>query len=194
MNIPTIRSTTTADEDAAVSAVVLAFATDPVARWCWPDPQAYLASMPMFIRAFVGRAFRHDGAFCSADHAAAALWLLPGVSPDEEAVDQLIEDTIAKAVASDLHTAFEQMAGHHPTEPHWYLPAIGVDPAYQGRGYGGALMSYALERCDREGVPAYLESSNPRNISLYKRHGFATVGQVQVGSSPTIVPMVRPAR
>ena len=74
------------------------------------------------------------------------------------------------------------------------LPLIGVDPAYQGRGYGGAMMSHALEHCDREGVPAYLESTNPRNVSLNERHGFATVGKVQVGSSPTFIAMVRPAR
>ncbi len=88
----------------------------------------------------------------------------------------------------------EELHGYHPSEPYWYLPLIGVDPAHCGQGYGGALMSGALERCDRDGVTAYLESTNPRNITLYERHGFARVGQVQIGESPPFVPMVRPAR
>jgi ribosomal protein S18 acetylase RimI-like enzyme len=86
------------------------------------------------------------------------------------------------------------MGKHHPSEPHWYLPLIGVDPAHQGRGHGDALMSYALKWCDRDQVPAYLESTNSRNISLYRRHGFAPVGQIQAGSSPTIIPMLRKPR
>lgn len=89
---------------------------------------------------------------------------------------------------------FEQMAAYHPTGPHWYLPLIATDPAHQGEGLGEALMVHALERCDRDRVPAYLESSNPRNIPFYQRHGFEILGEIQVGSSPTLVPMLRPAR
>jgi ribosomal protein S18 acetylase RimI-like enzyme len=62
---------------------------------------------------------------------------------------------------------------------------------HQGQGHGEALMTFALERCDRDRVPAYLESSNPRNRSLYRRHGFEPLGEIQVGSSPPIVPMLR---
>jgi ribosomal protein S18 acetylase RimI-like enzyme len=93
-----------------------------------------------------------------------------------------------------MNGLLEQMARHHPDEPHWYLPLIGVDPAHQGKGLGGALMSYALERCDCDGTTAYLESTNPRNVSLYERHGFTAVGRIQVGTSPPIVPMVRRPR
>jgi ribosomal protein S18 acetylase RimI-like enzyme len=83
------------------------------------------------------------------------------------------------------------MEHYHPSEPCWYLPLIGVTPGFQGKGHGGALLSFALQRFDREGHVAYLESSNPRNISLYKRHGFEEMGVIQAGSSPTLVPMVR---
>jgi ribosomal protein S18 acetylase RimI-like enzyme len=89
---------------------------------------------------------------------------------------------------------FEQMAGYHPHEPHWYLPLIGVDPAHQAKGIGDALMAYALERCDRDKVPAYLESSNPRNVPFYQRHGFEPIGAIQAGTSPTLVPMLRKPR
>ena len=68
------------------------------------------------------------------------------------------------------------------SEPHWYLPMIGVDPAKQGNGYGSALLKHALERCDGEGKLAYLESSSPKSVPLYQRHGFQLVGTIQVGS------------
>jgi ribosomal protein S18 acetylase RimI-like enzyme len=71
---------------------------------------------------------------------------------------------------------------------------IGVDPARHGRGHGGALMIQVLQRCDREHAPAYLESTNPRNVSLYERHGFQALGRVQVGAAPPFVPMLRAAR
>ena len=89
---------------------------------------------------------------------------------------------------------FEQMDGFHPEAPCWYLPLIGVDPTSQGRGYGSALLRYALEHVDRAGAPAYLESSNPRNVALYERHGFEVLGKIQAGSSPTVVPMMRRPR
>jgi ribosomal protein S18 acetylase RimI-like enzyme len=116
------------------------------------------------------------------------------VHPDEEGLGAVVESTVAPSLAAETATVFEQMAKSHPTEPHWYLPLIGVDPAHQGEGHGDALMAYALAQCDRDHVPAYLESSNPRNMSLYRRHGFEPLGAIQVGSSPTLVPMLRRPR
>ena len=55
-------------------------------------------------------------------------------------------------------------------------------------------MTHALQQCDRDRLLAYLESTNPRNITLYERHGFKALGQIQVGSSPPMVPMLRKPR
>ena len=56
-------------------------------------------------------------------------------------------------------------------------------------------MKYALEEVDSDGLlPAYLESSNPRNMSLYKRYGFETIGQIKVSDVPPLHPMIREAR
>ena len=88
----------------------------------------------------------------------------------------------------------ELMGGFHPAEPHWYLPMIGVDPARQGRGLGSALLKHALALCDAERAPAYLESSNPKNVPLYERHGFEVVGEIKPGDFPGLTPMLRPAR
>jgi ribosomal protein S18 acetylase RimI-like enzyme len=86
------------------------------------------------------------------------------------------------------------MGTYHPSEPHWFLPFVGVDPLQQGKGFGSALLQHTLIQCDRDSKLAYLESSNPKNISLYERHGFEVLGTIQVGTSPSIFPMLRRPR
>ena len=179
------------EQAAAISTIVLAFATDPMTRWSWPNPADYLRIMPQVTRAFGGAAFDHQSAFCTDGHEGVALWLPPGVSPDEDAMAGLFEQSLDEGRLQEMGTVFEQMAQFHPTEPHWYLPLIGVDPVHQGTGVGSALLRHVTDRFDRDGAVAYLESSNPRNIPLYERHGFKQVGQIEAGSSPVMVAMVR---
>ncbi|HWA17075.1 MAG TPA: GNAT family N-acetyltransferase [Gemmatimonadales bacterium] len=183
-----------AEEPRAVSTILLAFAADPMFRWCWPDAQQYLEAMPAFTRARGGRAFPHQTAFCAMDYQGAALWLPPGIQYHESAVEAVLRNSVHPALRDDLFTVLEQMDRFHPEEPHWYLPLIGVEPAYQGRGFGSLLLQHVLERCDSEGHMACLEATSLRNIPLYQRHGFEMAGTIQVGSSPPIIPMVRTPR
>jgi ribosomal protein S18 acetylase RimI-like enzyme len=106
----------------------------------------------------------------------------------------LLQRTIPEENQQEIFAFTERMNSSHPSEPHWYLPMIGVDPAKQDNGYGSALMKHALARCDGEGKLAYLESSSPRSIPLYRRHGFELLGTIQVGSSPPLFPMMRKPR
>jgi ribosomal protein S18 acetylase RimI-like enzyme len=186
-----VRSATPSEEAATIAVVVLAFASDPVARWSWPDPGAYLEHFPAFVRAFGGRAFAEGAAHTVEGHAGAALWLPPGIGPDEEAMGGLLERTTPAHLQGDIFALLEQMGRFHPKEPHWYLPLIGVDPARQSRGLGSALMRHALALCDRDKRPAYLESTNPKNVPLYRRLGFELLGTIQAGSSPPLFPMLR---
>ena len=68
----------------------------------------------------------------------------------------------------------------HPSLPHYYLGGLGTDPQWQGRGLGSAVLGPVLEICDRDGVPAYLESSKETNIGFYGRHGFEVTDEVSV--------------
>jgi ribosomal protein S18 acetylase RimI-like enzyme len=194
MTTPIIKTATPSDEAPATAVVVLAFSADPAARWTWPDPNQYLMHFPSFVKALGGKAFAHGSAYCLDDNAGAALWLPPAVGPDEDALVALLQRTGSASVQDDLAGLFEQMGRYHPQEPHWYLPFIGIDPSQQGQGYGAALMEHALVPCDRDRTLAYLESSNPKNIPLYERHGFELLGTIQVGTSPPIFPMLRKPR
>ena len=176
-----------------ISTIVLGFVADPMARWVWRNSSQYLRVMPPFVDAFGGRAFEHGTADIAEGVRAAALWLPPGVEPDEAKMDAIMEETLRPEISEDIAAVMKGMAEHHPREPHWYLPLVAADPNWIGQGLGTLLMKHALRRCDEEGVAAYLESSNPRNISFYERHGFKIVGKIQSGSSPVLTPMLRPA-
>lgn len=193
MNSVKVRTAAAVDEKALIATLVTAFGSDPAARWSFPDANVYLANFPSFVRAFGGKAFAHGSAHVAGAFAGAALWLPPGVDPDERAMMELFQSVAPEAIHQDGAGVFEQMARYHPEEPHWYLPLLGVDTPCQGKGYGSALLKHALAVCDADGVPAYLESSNERNIPLYERHGFKQLGTIQVGSSPKIYPMLRKA-
>ena len=190
--VPEVTSAGADARASAISSIVLGFATDPMTRWVWPDPSDYLRIMPQFANAFGGKAFELGTAYITEGARAAALWLPPGVEPDEAAMGAVTAQSPRPDIAEDIGHVLEGMAKYHPKEPHWYLPLIAADPNWIGRGLGSLLMKHALRRCDQEGVPAYLESSNPKNISLYQRHGFRIVGEIQHGSSPTLTPMLRP--
>lgn len=189
-----IRTAAPSDEASVIAVMLLAFGGDPAARWTWPDPQQYLRHFPDFIRALGGKAFAHGSAYCAAGDTGAAMWLPPGASPDEDKVIDLLRSTGHPSIQKDVVAVFEQMERHHPREPHWFLPFIGVDPRQQGQGCGAALMQHALIPCDRDRALAYLESSNPKNVPLYERYGFELLGTVQAGSSPPIFPMLRKPR
>ena len=176
----------------AISTIVLGFAADPMTRWVWPDSSEYLRIMPRFVNAFGGRAFEHGTAYVTQEARAAALWLPPGVEPDGAEMGSIMEEPLRPEIAEDIAAVVKGMDEHHPREPHWYLPLVAADPNWIGQGLGTLLMQHALRRCDEEGVAAYLESSNPRNISFYQRLGFKIIGKIQSGSSPVMTPMLRP--
>lgn len=186
--------TDTAGDARAIATLVMAFATDPAVRWLYPDARQYLRDFPNFAWAFAVRAFECGTADNLEAHSAAALWLPPQVQPDEAAVMEVLQRSVSEARLPEVFSVLEQMGGFHPNEPHWYLPMIGVDPSEQGRGYGSALLRRGLARCDADGLPAYLESTNLRNVPLYERFGFKVVGQIKTRTSPAIIPMVRLAQ
>jgi len=91
--------------------------------------------------------------------------------------------------ASRLQVFFSR---NHLQEPHFYIRYVGVARRFQGQGLGTALLSPTLDRCDREGLPAYLEASSERNAALYERLGFEHLGELRVPDGPRFWPMRRP--
>ena len=193
MDIPEITIVKEADRQRAIDTVLLGFSTDPFLRWLYPSADLYLKAGPA-MHAFGGAAIDHHSAYMANDSQGVALWIPPGVEPDEERFMAEVLKYVPEEKHETLFAILEKMEEYHPNEDTWYLPIIAVDPAFQGQGLGSQLMKAGLERVDTEGLPAYLESSNPRNMSLYERCGFVTVGKIEFGDCPPIHPMFRAVR
>jgi ribosomal protein S18 acetylase RimI-like enzyme len=73
----------------------------------------------------------------------------------------------------------------HPSEPHYYLPCVGVDPACQGSGFGSVILAHLALKADQDGVGCYLENADPRNLPFYQRFGFQVVLEKEVIGLPS---------
>jgi ribosomal protein S18 acetylase RimI-like enzyme len=194
MTSPSIRSATESEQQRAISTVITAFASDPIARWFMPEPHQYLTYFPQLIPHMGGGAFEHGSAHCTDDFTAVSLWMPPGVHANAEAMGTLAMQAIPQQDHEKMFSFMGQMGEYHPTEPHWYLPFIAVDPMQQGKGLGSALLIHALQISDRDGLPAYLEATSPNSRRLYERHGFEALGEIQSADSPPLFPMLRKPR
>lgn len=121
-----------------------------------------------------------------------------GVGGDENDGHDEMTEALAAADPGNERTRIvgELTALAHPTDrSHYYLPNIVAAPGRTGEGRGSALLEAVLERCDREGMPAYLEASNTRSKALYERHGFVFTGRtVDLPDGPPMWPMWREPR
>jgi ribosomal protein S18 acetylase RimI-like enzyme len=190
MSQPEIKQASSKDIPNIIDTVALAFTADPFVRWIYPDPNQYLSHIHKLAILFAGKAFDHGTVHYVEGYRGTALWLPPDIHPDEDALVAHMNNSILEPSREAVFAVFEQMEESHPDESHWYLPVLAVDPAQQNNGYGSRLLEYANKMFDKERIPAYLESSNPRNISLYKRHGYEVITEIPAGDSP-VTPMVR---
>ncbi len=64
--------------------------------------------------------------------------------------------------------------------PFFYLPVLGVAPAYQGQGLGGKLLSALIAASEQARIPVYLETESEGNVRWYEKFGFETVKQINL--------------
>jgi GNAT superfamily N-acetyltransferase len=183
-----------ADSDRACETLTSAFAADPVERWLIPDDEEYAKSFPLFVAALGDSSMETSTAWELDDFGAVAMWLPPGTEPDAERIGRVLIETVAEDKHAEVFAILEQMDGAHPRYAHWYLPWLGVAADRQNRGLGGALLAASLEYVDLGGLPAYLETPNPRTIPFYERHRFVVTGHTESITCPPITFMQREAR
>ncbi len=187
---------TRVDPAEVMPTLLAAFTHDPVARWLYPVDETYERAYPEVVALSAGAAFDAGTIDGAPGGTAIALWVPPRADVDRDELGAAwaahFQAHVDPARLGHVFAWGEQVEHFHPTEPHWYLAQIAVTPGQQGRGRGTALLRSGLERCDREGSPAYLEASSPRNRALYERHGFEPVAEIRVADSPPIWPMHRP--
>lgn len=194
-----VRPATTSDVQGMAEALALAFHDDPVMRWLFgheaPRPMRY--SRPFFAHEGA-RHLRHGQVFTIDGTPGAAYWDPPGqwrTNPrDILRLAPLMVRGIGTRTLRALRGLSRMEAAHAQHPEHYYLAVLGTRPDRQGAGLGSALMAPVLDRCDTEGIGAYLESSKEANIPFYRRHGFEVTGEVEFPSGPKLWPMWRDPR
>jgi len=182
------------DRELVVSVLEEAFHHDPVSSWVFPDEAHRLAVHGKFLGVFADITLAEGRIDVAEDGAAVALWLPASAGPPEE------EDPTPALMRQTADPDNErcELVGRltgkvHPHDrAHSYLLMIGVSPQRQGEGIGAELIRAELDRCDRDGVPAYLEASSARSRTLYERLGFRFLGSaVELPDGPSMWPMWR---
>lgn len=188
---PEVETAGDAEFEQVIDTLVMAFASDPIARWLYPNPHDYFEHFPEFLETFAGKAFDHGTAKYVGDFAAAGLWLPPEVHYDDEALGELLENTVPEDRRHMAILAFDALKAYHPDEPHWHFAAIGVDPRRQRDGLGAALVEDALATSDEQDAPVYLEATNPDSLSLALQYDFEILDTVGGEEMSPFFPMVR---
>jgi GNAT superfamily N-acetyltransferase len=177
-----VRLATPDDISPMATSLARAFADDPVKLYlCGGAQQVPVAKGEIFFKVFGRLQLRQGHVYTTPGCEGGALWAPPGKW-------RVPTSQIVRATPSFLRLygwrffpnlgVLSTLEKAHPHEPHYYLEILGTDPAHQGRGIGSALMQPVLDRCDDEGVGAYLESSKASNVPFYARHGFQVMQEI----------------
>lgn len=187
--------TATIDLEQVGALLTAAFYDEPVTRWLVPDPFHRALVMPTF--------FTH-----AAEHAAAAGWVDILTDDQGHAVgaalwfdctgrdeapdpDPRLADVLGPDAANRWRVMDDQMTRTHPTGPHHYLMLLGVHPDLQGCHLSSRLLDH--RHAEAGGQRAYLEATTPGSQRLYERHGYRSIGHLQLPTGPVLIPMSRPA-
>ncbi len=165
-----------------------AFVDDPIFKAMLPEPQQRRRALRALFEEWTRLLhLPHASSYTTDDHAGAALWSLPGHWSIGPVMLLRLAPRMLGAMGMRTVPALRvlhALDAPHPRQPHNYLRVIGCDPDRQGRGIGAALLRPMLERCDARKEPAYLESSNEKNLTFYRRQGFEVTGEVVTHLGP----------
>ena len=194
-SVMAVEPASAAEVPALAGVLARAFARDPMVVW----PMVTDDDLPARIRTMfetVDRAYAAEGWLYRAGGGLGVMTLLPpGSEPRQAEIDVVIAPRIA-ALSPDAGERYGRMwswiAARHSPGRYWLLDQLAVDPPAQGRGIGGAMLRFAIERARADGLPLVLETGVEGNVTLYERFGFRVMLAANVpGDGPHIWFMLR---
>jgi ribosomal protein S18 acetylase RimI-like enzyme len=193
-----VRPATVDDVDLLARIAAAGFYDDPVLSWVFNDPDQRLAQLTAVFTDLVRDYLPGRGTVHVVDDACVSFWRDPsfehGRTTSDRARESADETPFPPDCMERMETLGQAMMSAHPHEQHWYLNVISTLPDRQGQGLGTRIFRPVLAVCDAEGIPAYLESTNPRNMALYRRQGFRDMAEIPLRGGPSIYPMWRDPR
>ena len=170
-----VRPATIDDQGRVIDTFVAAFVDDPALRFFFPGAM-YAEHAPVFVGALFDRRVGAGTIWVADGGAAVAMWDAPttGIPAEfEQPPADLPPDAKARLAAYDA--AVLQVL---PESEHWYLGVLATHPDRSRQGLGRAVMAAGLREAAATGLPAYLETTNPANVGLYRSTGWDVVAQV----------------
>jgi GNAT superfamily N-acetyltransferase len=192
------RQASQADWEIVTSITTLAFATDPLWSRALARTDGSTEHHAQFWKLFIEGALRYSWVWLTVGDEATSIWIPPGGTQMSEEQEEQLSTLAYEYLGSGADDFVELLArfdaAHPRDEPHYYLSLLGTHPDHRGKGIGMALLEHDLALIDADGLPAYLESSNPSNNHRYAGVGFEEVGEFSYpGGSPLVTTMWRPA-
>ncbi|SEP11874.1 Acetyltransferase (GNAT) family protein [Mucilaginibacter sp. OK283] len=132
----------------------------------------------------------------------AAIWSKPLNADVELAKHQYKKEFLKTNLGNDALDTYLQITNFMSSnlkglisDDAWYLSIVGIKPEFQGKGLGAQLINEVLKETDKLGLPTYLETFTPRNISFYNRLGYqAAASFLEPVTSATYWVLVREAQ
>ena len=189
-----VRTATNEDVTWICRLLARAFRDDPLHRWIFPGERSWTRNSHRMFAVVVRQELAHGTVLTTEGRLGVAIWRDPILGPFSF-WDKLRMAAgtfpLFGARAMLICRSFNRLTSLHPQEPHWYLSVLGTHPEHQNQGVGSAMLRPMLEKCDAEGIVAYLEASRPTNVPYYERHGFKVVGEFQMPKGPLVWRMLR---
>jgi GNAT superfamily N-acetyltransferase len=190
-----VRVATRADREAVTTTIAVAFFTDPVWSFVFPDDSRRLGQLHRWWGFYVDQGLQHNWVRVTEGCESAAVWFPPGVPEVPPEDEQLVLDLLRDLVGDDYDRVMKCVdcfdESHPAGDEHFYLSLVGTHDDYRGSGFGMALLRENVALIDDEGQPAYLESSNPSNHPRYASLGFEPIGEFTLPGGPSVQQMWR---
>jgi GNAT superfamily N-acetyltransferase len=185
----------------AAEMMARAFHDDPGSVYFFPDVAERSSKLPYLFRLLIGYGLLYGEVYATSPNLeGVAVWL-----PSEKSYRTLWRNIRSgglsllfrigrEAAAREyaLGEYFESLRQRCAPAAYWYLPLLGVDPVYQGKGYASILLRAMFGRADRERLPCYLETLTEKDVSIYRHLGFEVVEEgVVPGTGVTVRAMLR---
>ena len=178
------------DDDFGALAAMLAraFYDDPVTAWFYPDATRRMKHARRFFGIRLRQLADQELIYTTEELSGAALWTLPGRWREDLRQSLMLLPmlpVLLPRIVRSTH-AVREIERRHPVDRHFYLSVLGTEPEQQGGGIGSALLGPVLQRCDFDGVGAYLECSKESNVDFYARHGFTVTERIELPDGPSL--------
>jgi GNAT superfamily N-acetyltransferase len=176
---------------AAAIGLSRAFNRDPLQNYTFPDEFERMEKSPAHFSSALRYGLLYGEVYSTPHGEGASIWLPPGgtdITPERAEAGGFT--SLPEQIGEEAFERFfsvlsfgEQFHKQDVPEPHWYTMVVGVDPAFQGQGLGRALLEPVMEKARTEGVPVYLETAQPKNVSFYKKIGFNVLRELNEPTS-----------